>query len=96
MSEHIRSEYGRKFCASTVHELLDRLKAEPLFIEPGIPWENGYDVNKVADAAAALNARGSKAAAVTCAAATFGDDGRNTSFTQELDTQGGYPGRTHL
>jgi len=38
LPEHIRSDNGPEFCA-----WLDRLDIGPLFIEPGSPWENGYN-----------------------------------------------------
>ena len=40
--EHIRSDNGPEFCATTVKEWLKRLQVKTLFIEPGSPWENGY------------------------------------------------------
>jgi transposase InsO family protein len=39
---HIRSDNGPEFCARAVREWLSRLGVGTLFIEPGIPWENGY------------------------------------------------------
>ena len=43
LPEHIRSDNGPEFCARAVREWLDRLDIGPLFIEPGSPWENGYN-----------------------------------------------------
>ncbi len=40
---HIRSDNGSEFCAKLVREWLKRLKVKTLFIEPGSPWENGYN-----------------------------------------------------
>jgi len=39
--EYIRSDNGAEFTATAVRKLLHRLEVEPLFIEPGSPWENG-------------------------------------------------------
>ena len=41
--DHIRSDNGPEFVAKLVREWLARLGAETLFIEPGSPWENGYN-----------------------------------------------------
>jgi transposase InsO family protein len=41
--EHIRSDNGSEFTAKIVREWLDRLGSQTLFIEPGSPWENGYN-----------------------------------------------------
>jgi len=43
LPEHIRSDNGPEFCAKAVQEWLDRFDVGPLFIEPGSPWENGYN-----------------------------------------------------
>ena len=40
---HIRSDNGPEFTAKAVREWLERLEVRPLFIEPGSPWENGYN-----------------------------------------------------
>ena len=40
---HIRSDNGPEFTAKKVTEWLDRLNVKTLFIEPGSPWENGYN-----------------------------------------------------
>ncbi len=41
--DHIRSDNGPEFTAKKVTEWLDRLTVKTLFIEPGSPWENGYN-----------------------------------------------------
>lgn len=41
--EHIRSDNGPEFTASAVREWLGRVGAKTLYIEPGSPWENGYN-----------------------------------------------------
>jgi transposase InsO family protein len=41
--DHIRSDHGPEFTAAGVRQWLGRIGVETLFIEPGIPWENGYD-----------------------------------------------------
>jgi putative transposase len=41
--EYIRSDNGPEFTAKVVRRWLDRLKGKTLFIEPGSPWENGYN-----------------------------------------------------
>ena len=38
---HIRSDNGPEFIASTLQRWLKTLQVEPLYIEPGSPWENG-------------------------------------------------------
>jgi len=40
---HIRSDNGSEFIAKKVRQFLYRLSVKPLFIEPGSPWENGYN-----------------------------------------------------
>ena len=40
--EHIRSDSGPEFTTRTIRKWLMRLGMKTLFIEPGIPWENGY------------------------------------------------------
>ena len=40
--EHIRSDNGPEFVAQQLREWLKTLGTEPLYIEPGSPWENGY------------------------------------------------------
>jgi transposase InsO family protein len=41
--EHIRSDNGSEFTAQRVRDWLAQLEVQPLFIEPGSPWENGYN-----------------------------------------------------
>ena len=41
--EHIRSDNGPEFTAKKVTEWLERVDVKTLFIEPGSPWENGYN-----------------------------------------------------
>ena len=41
--ENIRSDNGAEFAARAVRECLQRLGVQTLFIEPGSPWENGYN-----------------------------------------------------
>ncbi len=40
---HIRSDNGPEFTAKKVREWLAKLGVGTLFIEPGSPWENGYN-----------------------------------------------------
>jgi putative transposase len=40
--EHLRSDNGPEFTATTVREWLTKVGVKTLFIEPGSPWENGY------------------------------------------------------
>jgi putative transposase len=40
--EHVRSDNGPEFIASTLRSWFDQLELKPLFITPGSPWENGY------------------------------------------------------
>lgn len=39
----IRSDNGAEFTAGVVREWLQRLQVKTLYIEPGSPWENGYN-----------------------------------------------------
>ena len=39
---HIRSDNGPEFIAARLRKWLGDLGVNPLFIEPGSPWENGY------------------------------------------------------
>ena len=39
----IRSDNGPEFTAKAVRSWLERLAVQTLFIEPGSPWENGYN-----------------------------------------------------
>jgi transposase InsO family protein len=41
--EHIRSDNGPEFTAKVVRSWLERIGVKTLFIEPGSPWENGYN-----------------------------------------------------
>jgi len=41
--EHIRSDNGPEFTAKVVRDWLERVGVKTLFIEPGSPWENGYN-----------------------------------------------------
>ena len=40
---NIRSDNGPEFTATAVREWLRQLGVKTLFIEPGSPWENGYN-----------------------------------------------------
>ena len=40
---HIRSDNGAEFTTARVRDWLARLGVKTLFIEPGSPWENGYN-----------------------------------------------------
>lgn len=39
---HIRSDNGPEFIATKLRVWLGKLDVQPLFIQPGSPWENGY------------------------------------------------------
>lgn len=41
--DHIRSDNGPEFTAKAVREWLARINVKTLYIEPGSPWENGYN-----------------------------------------------------
>ena len=41
--EYLRSDNGPEFTAKPVRRWLGRVGVETLFIEPGSPWENGYN-----------------------------------------------------
>lgn len=41
--DHIRSDNGPEFTAHAVRNWLARVGVKTLFIEPGSPWENGYN-----------------------------------------------------
>ena len=41
--EHLRSDNGPEFTAKLVRRWLARLGVQTLYIEPGSPWENGYN-----------------------------------------------------
>jgi len=40
--EHVRSDNGAEMTARRVKQWLRTVGTQPLFIEPGSPWENGY------------------------------------------------------
>jgi putative transposase len=40
--EHVRSDNGAEMTAQKVRNWLETVGTQPLFIEPGSPWENGY------------------------------------------------------
>jgi len=41
--EHVRSDNGPEFTAKVVRQWLERVGVRTLYIEPGSPWENGYN-----------------------------------------------------
>ena len=41
--EHIRSDNGPEFTAKAIRQWLGNIGVETLYIEPGSPWENGYN-----------------------------------------------------
>ena len=41
--EYIRSDNGPDFTAKRVRDRIERIGAKTLFMEPGSPWENGYN-----------------------------------------------------
>ena len=41
--EYVRSDNGPEFTALAVREWLRRVEVQTIFIEPGSPWENGYN-----------------------------------------------------
>ena len=41
--KYLRSDNGPEFSAKLVRRRLGRVGVETLFIEPGSPWENGYN-----------------------------------------------------
>ena len=41
--DHIRSDNGPEFTAKLVRQWLSNIGVKTLFIEPGSPWENGYN-----------------------------------------------------
>ena len=41
--EHLRSDNGPEFTARAVRKWLERVGVQTLYIEPGSPWENGYN-----------------------------------------------------
>ena len=40
---HIRSDNGPEFCCKAVRGWLEQIRVGTLFIEPGSPWENGFN-----------------------------------------------------
>ena len=43
LPEYIRSDNGPEFTSQAIRKWLNSLEVAPLFIEPGSPWENGYN-----------------------------------------------------
>ncbi|MAE51745.1 MAG: IS3 family transposase, partial [Micavibrio sp.] len=43
LPDHIRSDNGAEFTAIAVREWLGKMEVKPTYIEPGSPWENGYN-----------------------------------------------------
>lgn len=43
MPDYIRSDNGSEFTAHTLREWLKELKVRTAYIEPGSPWENGFN-----------------------------------------------------
>jgi len=43
MPDHIRSDNGAEFTAIAVRDWLEKMGVKPTYIEPGSPWENGYN-----------------------------------------------------
>jgi len=41
--DHIRSDNGPEFTAKAVRAWLTRIEVKTLYIEPGSPWENGFN-----------------------------------------------------
>ena len=41
--EYLRSDNGSEFTAKAVRQWLSRIGVKTLYIEPGSPWENGYN-----------------------------------------------------
>ena len=41
--KYIRSDNGSEFTSKAVRASFSRLEVKPLYIEPGSPWENGYN-----------------------------------------------------
>lgn len=41
--DHIRSDNGSEFTAKSIQSWLPKLGIKTLYIEPGSPWENGYN-----------------------------------------------------
>ena len=43
LPDHIRSDNGSEFTAKAVRSWLGKMGVKTLYIEPGSPWENGYN-----------------------------------------------------
>ena len=43
LPQYIRSDNGSEFTSNAIQKWLTNLQVGPLFIEPGSPWENGYN-----------------------------------------------------
>ena len=43
LPKHIRPDNGPEFTSRALRQWLNNLEVGPLFIEPGSPWENGYN-----------------------------------------------------
>ena len=43
LPKHIRSDNGLEFILRAIRQWLNNLEVCPLFIQPGSPWENGYN-----------------------------------------------------
>ena len=43
LPKHIRSDNGPEFTSKAIQKWLNNLEVGPLFIQPGSPWENGYN-----------------------------------------------------
>lgn len=41
--DHLRSDNGSEFTAQAIRDWLNNVGVKTLFIEPGSPWENGYN-----------------------------------------------------
>ena len=41
--DHLRSDNGAEFTAHAVRDWLGRINVQTLYVEPGSPWENGYN-----------------------------------------------------
>ena len=47
--DYIRSDNGPEFTAVLLREWLTRIGSKTLFIEPGSPWENGFNESLIAN-----------------------------------------------
>ena len=43
MPDQIRNDNGPEFTAIAVRKWLEKMEVKPTYIEPGSPWENGYN-----------------------------------------------------